>query len=443
MHREVAHPLELGDHPQGADDDAEVAGDGLLEREQLEAGVLDLLLGPVDVGVRADHLLGDGGVAGQQRLGGEPDRGLDVAADPGEVVEDPVELFVEGLSHAAIVGSPGTGSPTGREWPVNSRCEAPAQGRCRAGIARTITVWTRRRTALLAALIGGVVVGSAVYAWAISDRLQHRPPARPTRSRSCRRPWRRCSPSCAAARSWSVRTTSCCAPPRRRTPTAWCAGTVLVNAELVELVHQVRRDGEIRESEMLVSRAAMPARHVTARVAPLGAAAGARAGRGPHPRAPGRGGAPRLRRQRQPRAEDAGRRDPAARRGRRRRCRRPRGGAPLQQPDAHRERPALPAGAAGHRALAAPGRRPARGARPRCRSTTWSPRPSTPSPPTPSARDISLVTGGRDRARGGRQRRAAHRRGLQPGRERRHLLRARTPRCWSPPGRSTTPWRSR
>ena len=55
----------------------------------------------VDLGVGADHLLGLLGVAGQQRLGGQPHRLLDVAADDGEVAEDGVELVMEGLTHAA------------------------------------------------------------------------------------------------------------------------------------------------------------------------------------------------------------------------------------------------------------------------------------------------------------------------------------------------------
>ena len=55
-------------------------------------------------------------------------------------------------------------------------------------------------------------------------------------------------------------------------------------------------------------------------------------------------------------------------------------------PDADRERPAHQAGPADHRALAAPGRRPARGAGPRVASTTWSPRPSTPAPSTRAPR---------------------------------------------------------
>jgi two-component system, OmpR family, sensor histidine kinase SenX3 len=39
--------------------------------------------------------------------------------------------------------------------------------------------------------------------------------------------------------------------------------------ELAELVKQVRRDGQIRETELLMQRPGMPPRHVTARVAPL------------------------------------------------------------------------------------------------------------------------------------------------------------------------------
>ncbi|MFC5175745.1 sensor histidine kinase [Nocardioides taihuensis] len=126
-------------------------------------------------------------------------------------------------------------------------------------------------TALLAALIGGVVVGSAVYAWAISDRLQHRPPAGHDEEPLV-------PPAVATVlavlRSSAVVVGEDDVVLRASAPAyayGLVRGNLLVNAELVELVHRVRRDGEIRESEMLVSRAAMPARHVTARVAPLGA----------------------------------------------------------------------------------------------------------------------------------------------------------------------------
>ena len=52
--------------------------------------------------------------------------------------------------------------------------------------------------------------------------------------------------------------------------------------------------------------------------------------RGPHPRPSGRGDPPRLRRERQPRAEDPGGRHLAARRGRARRQGRPRGGGAVR-----------------------------------------------------------------------------------------------------------------
>ena len=48
-------------------------------------------------------------------------------------------------------------------------------------------------------------------------------------------------------------------------------GQSLVSAELATLVQQVRRDGQIRETELVMVRPGVPSRHVTARVAPLGA----------------------------------------------------------------------------------------------------------------------------------------------------------------------------
>jgi two-component system sensor histidine kinase SenX3 len=43
----------------------------------------------------------------------------------------------------------------------------------------------------------------------------------------------------------------------------------ITERELAELVRQVRRDGQIRETELLMRRPGLPPRHVTARVAPL------------------------------------------------------------------------------------------------------------------------------------------------------------------------------
>ena len=50
-------------------------------------------------GVAADDAFGHLGVTLEQRLRGVADGGLDEPADTGEVGEDGVELFVEGLNH--------------------------------------------------------------------------------------------------------------------------------------------------------------------------------------------------------------------------------------------------------------------------------------------------------------------------------------------------------
>lgn len=47
-------------------------------------------------------------------------------------------------------------------------------------------------------------------------------------------------------------------------------GNTLLSEELGDLIRQVRRDGQIRETELIVPRAAGTPRHVSARVAPLG-----------------------------------------------------------------------------------------------------------------------------------------------------------------------------
>jgi two-component system sensor histidine kinase SenX3 len=47
------------------------------------------------------------------------------------------------------------------------------------------------------------------------------------------------------------------------------SGTSLMSHELAELVTQVRRDGQIRETELLMTRQSAAPRHVTVRVAPL------------------------------------------------------------------------------------------------------------------------------------------------------------------------------
>ena len=135
-------------------------------------------------------------------------------------------------------------------------------------------------------------------------------------------------------------------------------GQELVHPELLHLARAVRRDGVIREAELALQKGlgdGPPRRRRPRRPA-------RRRPRAPPRRGPLQGGARRgdpagLPRQRQPRAQDPGRRHLAARRGRARRARRPRGGRPLRQADQRRVRPADPARQGDRRAVAPPGGR--------------------------------------------------------------------------------------
>ena len=122
--------------------------------------------------------------------------------------------------------------------------------------------------AFLAAIIGAIVAGGAVLAWHVSDRQQHRaapveepvlPPGVATVLSVLR--------SSAVVVDDNEVVLKASAPAYAL---GLVRGTSLSSEELADLVRQVRRDGQIRETEILMSRHGMPARHVTARVAPLG-----------------------------------------------------------------------------------------------------------------------------------------------------------------------------
>jgi two-component system sensor histidine kinase SenX3 len=121
--------------------------------------------------------------------------------------------------------------------------------------------------AFLAALLGAAVAGTAVLAWSISDRIQRRtppveepvlPPGIATVLSVLR--------SSAVVVDEDDRVVKASAP-------AYSMGLVregaLVASELADLVGQVRRDGNIRETELLMGRPGLSPRHVTVRVAPL------------------------------------------------------------------------------------------------------------------------------------------------------------------------------
>ncbi len=124
--------------------------------------------------------------------------------------------------------------------------------------------------AFLAAILGAVVGGGAVLAWVISDRQQHTVPAAEAPA---------VPPGVATVlsvlRSSAVVVDENDVVLKASAPAyalSLVRGNEMVDAELASIVRQVRRDGQIRETELVITRGAgLSSRNVTARVAPLGA----------------------------------------------------------------------------------------------------------------------------------------------------------------------------
>jgi two-component system sensor histidine kinase SenX3 len=121
--------------------------------------------------------------------------------------------------------------------------------------------------AFLAALIGALVAGGGVLAWHVSERQQRTLPAMDEPA----------VPAGVASVLSVLRTRAVAARPPHTVLKASApayamglvSGTNLMSAELAELVAEVRRDGQIRETELLMSRHHATPRHVTVRIAPL------------------------------------------------------------------------------------------------------------------------------------------------------------------------------
>jgi two-component system sensor histidine kinase SenX3 len=122
--------------------------------------------------------------------------------------------------------------------------------------------------AFLAAILGAIVAGGAVLAWHISDRQTHtgsvvEEPIVPPEVATV----------LSVLRSSAVIVDDTDTVVKASAPAyalGLVRGTELVSKELDDLVHEVRRDGQIRETELIIGRPHAPSRHVTARVAPLG-----------------------------------------------------------------------------------------------------------------------------------------------------------------------------
>lgn len=120
----------------------------------------------------------------------------------------------------------------------------------------------------LAALVGALLAGGAVLAWALSDRLQHR--VQPVEEPAVPAP---VAAVLSVLRSSAVIVDDSDVVLKASAPAyamGLVRGTTLVSDALASLVTEVRRDGQIRETELVIPRTGAPARHVTVRVAPLG-----------------------------------------------------------------------------------------------------------------------------------------------------------------------------
>ena len=146
--------------------------------------------------------------------------------------------------------------------PGRSESDEPTLGET----LRTIDGVSPTIQALLFALLGAVLGGGAVLAFRVSERQLHAPevpePALP--------------PGVAAVLSVlrsSALVVDASDTVLKASAPAIAMGLVrgheITVRELADLVRQVRRDGQIRETELLMQRPGLPPRHVTARVAPL------------------------------------------------------------------------------------------------------------------------------------------------------------------------------
>jgi two-component system sensor histidine kinase SenX3 len=135
---------------------------------------------------------------------------------------------------------------------------------------RTIADVDSALQALLFALLGGVLVGAALLAWRVSEIQQQR-------VQEAEEP---ALPDGVAAVLNVLRSSALVVDPDdlvvKATAPAYGMGVVsgdrLVDDTLLGLVREVRRDGQIRESELQhPRRIGVPARHLTVRVTPLGA----------------------------------------------------------------------------------------------------------------------------------------------------------------------------
>ena len=254
---------------------------GCCRASSSKAPVLDVARGCASIfASSAMHLLGDAGVGGEQGRGRPADGLLDLLGHRDQVVDDRVELVEVGVTHG--LNSLHRRGRTAGQLAVNGGERLDRRNSRSAALIRSASACPGRPTIeAMDPTTQGVLFTAArawssarctVLAWRVSERqLRGTPPGGRSRTRpSCRPASPPSSACCAPARWSSTSTTRSCRPPRRRTPSGSCATASCAVPELLDLVQQVRRDGEIRQTELEVGRGPGQRRRTSyARVAPL------------------------------------------------------------------------------------------------------------------------------------------------------------------------------
>lgn len=154
---------------------------------------------------------------------------------------------------------------------MNTRPTTGRRDACFAGRTlslRTLVYMDSSVAALFGGVVGVVLGGASVLAWRLSERDQQRiPPASPPAV----------PPGVAAVLSVLKSSVLVVGPEdevlKASAPAHMMGlvnGTRVASAQLLDWVRQVRRDGQIREGELVLQLSRGEARYVVARVAPLG-----------------------------------------------------------------------------------------------------------------------------------------------------------------------------
>ncbi len=173
----VAHALERSAHAQRRDDDAQVARDGLLPGEDLDGELVELDRLLVDDRVGLDDLFGQGDVTRAERAGGAVDGDGHEVGDLDQAVLNVLEGLVEYFAHAGtfLVGGTAHRCPatsgdsvqrrlTSGAVTVNSSVRATAGGgerRVKPNAPLYAGGMEQPQLALLS-LLAGVLIGAAV-----------------------------------------------------------------------------------------------------------------------------------------------------------------------------------------------------------------------------------------------------------------------------------------